>query len=155
VDSVGVCEISVFFLVWVMYLQRFSWPIKSCGTFASRKAGWNQQGAVVNMESTYYDLLAPTSYGGLSQFKPKGYTKKQVREWLQSQDTYTLHTPTRRRLSCLSMERPMDIGITRLYMSTSTWILCCKKTILSDALNPPSTGSQFHRLQRVSWEIVV
>ena len=49
------------------------------------------------MESTYYDLLAPTSYGGLSKFKPKGYTKKQVREWLQSQDRYTLHTPTRRR----------------------------------------------------------
>jgi hypothetical protein len=37
------------------------------------------------------------SYGGLSKFEPKGYTKKQVREWLQSQDTYTLHKPTRRR----------------------------------------------------------
>ena len=46
------------------------------------------------------DLLQPfssTSYGGLSKFKPKGYTKKQVREWLQSQDTYTLHKRTRRR----------------------------------------------------------
>ena len=42
------------------------------------------------MESTYYNLLAPASYGGLSKFEPKGYTKKQVREWLQSQDTYTL-----------------------------------------------------------------
>jgi hypothetical protein len=41
------------------------------------------------MESTYYNLLAPTSYGGLSKFKPKGYTKKEVKEWLQSQDTYT------------------------------------------------------------------
>jgi hypothetical protein len=49
------------------------------------------------MESTYYNLIAPASYGGLSKFKPKGYTKKQVREWLQSQDTYTLHKPTRRR----------------------------------------------------------
>ncbi len=47
------------------------------------------------MESTYYNLLAPASYGGLS--KPKGYTTKQVREWLQSQDTYALHKPTRRR----------------------------------------------------------
>ena len=27
----------------------------------------------------------------------KSYTKKHVREWLQSQDTYTLHKPTRRR----------------------------------------------------------
>jgi hypothetical protein len=49
------------------------------------------------MESTYYNLLAPANYGGLSKFKPKGYTKKQVRELLQSQDTYTLHNPTRRR----------------------------------------------------------
>ena len=51
------------------------------------------------MESTYYNLLAPTSYGGLSKFKPKGYTKKEVREWFQSQDTYTLYKPTRRRFS--------------------------------------------------------
>jgi hypothetical protein len=49
------------------------------------------------MESTYYNLLAPACYGGLSKFKPKGYAKKQVIEWLQSQDTYTLHKPTRRR----------------------------------------------------------
>ena len=42
------------------------------------------------MESTYYNLLAPASYGGLSKFEPKDYTKKQVREQLQSQDTYTL-----------------------------------------------------------------
>ena len=49
------------------------------------------------MESTYCNLLAPASYGGLSKFKPKGYMKKEVREWLQSQDTYTLHKPTRRR----------------------------------------------------------
>ena len=51
------------------------------------------------MESTYYNLSAPASYGGLSKFKPKGYTKKEVREWLQSQDTYTLHKPTRRRFT--------------------------------------------------------
>jgi hypothetical protein len=163
------------------------------------------------MESTYYNVVAPASYGGLSKIKPKGYTKKEVREWLQSQDTYTLHKPTRRRFpiceisvffssewcissgprdqsnlvehlflvrllrmfpilvdwsitgstfktevettkgavvnmestyynvvapasyewpetrlsksspSCLSMERPMHIAITRQYMSTSTW----------------------------------
>jgi hypothetical protein len=51
------------------------------------------------MESTYYNLSAPASYGGLSKFKPKGYTKKEVREWLQSQDTYTLHKPARRRFT--------------------------------------------------------
>ena len=51
------------------------------------------------MESTYYNVVAPASFGGLSKFKPKGYTKKEVREWLQSQDTYTLHKPTRRRFT--------------------------------------------------------
>ena len=49
------------------------------------------------MELIYYNVLAPASYVGLSKFKPKGYTKKQVREWLQCQDTCTLHKPTRRR----------------------------------------------------------
>ena len=49
------------------------------------------------MESTYYNVVAPASYGGLSKFKPKGYTKKEVGEWLQSHDRYTLHKPTRRR----------------------------------------------------------
>ena len=49
------------------------------------------------MVSTYYNLFAPASYGGLSKFKPKCYAKKEVREWLQSQDMYTLHKPTRRR----------------------------------------------------------
>ena len=56
-------------------------------------------GAVVNMKSTYHNLSAPASYGGLSKFKPKGYTKKEVKEWLQSQNTYTLHKPTRRRFT--------------------------------------------------------
>ena len=51
------------------------------------------------MESTYYKVVAPASYGGLSKFKPKGYTKNEVRECLQSQDTYTLHKPTRRRFT--------------------------------------------------------
>ena len=70
---------------------------KKSRTRSTFKTGWDHEGAVVNMESTYYNLLAPASYGGLSKFEPKDYTKKQVREWLQSQDTYTLHKPTRRR----------------------------------------------------------
>ena len=49
------------------------------------------------MESTYCNLVAPASYEGLSKFKPNGYTKKEVREWLQSQVTYTVHKPIRRR----------------------------------------------------------
>ena len=49
------------------------------------------------IESSYYNVVDPASYGGLSKYKPKGYTKKEVREWLQTQDAYTLHKPTRRR----------------------------------------------------------
>lgn len=49
------------------------------------------------MESLYYDLSAPGSYGGLQKFKPKGYTKREVKDWLQTQDPYTLHKPIRRR----------------------------------------------------------
>ena len=53
--------------------------------------------SVIVMESEYYHLLIPGSYGGLNKFRPKGYTKKEVKQWLQSQDPYTLHKPTRRR----------------------------------------------------------
>ena len=49
------------------------------------------------MESKYYHLPGPGSYGGLNKFQPKGHTTKQVREWLQTQDAYTLHKPPRRR----------------------------------------------------------
>ena len=49
------------------------------------------------MESKYYHVPAPGSYGGVNKFKPKGYTKKEVKQWLQTQDAYTLHKPTRRR----------------------------------------------------------
>jgi hypothetical protein len=31
----------------------------------------------------------------LLSFARTGYTKKEIKEWLQSQDTYTLHKPTR------------------------------------------------------------
>ena len=51
------------------------------------------------MEAIYYNVVAPASYGGLSKFKPKCYTKNEGRECLQSEDTYTLHKPTRRRFT--------------------------------------------------------
>jgi IS30 family transposase len=49
------------------------------------------------MELSYYNVVAPASYGGLSKFKPKGYTKKETKDWLQTQDAYILQNPTRRR----------------------------------------------------------
>ena len=48
-----------------------------------------KKGAVVYMESTYYNVVAPASYGGWSKFKPKGYTKK------KSENGYSLRTRTR------------------------------------------------------------
>ena len=49
------------------------------------------------MESSHYNVVALASYGGLNKFRPKGYTKKETKDWLQTQDAYTLHKPTRRR----------------------------------------------------------
>jgi hypothetical protein len=49
------------------------------------------------MESSYYNVVALASYGGLNKFRPKGYTKKETKDWLQTQYAYTLHKPTRRR----------------------------------------------------------
>jgi hypothetical protein len=49
------------------------------------------------MELSYYNVVAPASYGGLSKFKPKGDTKKETKDWLQTQDAYILQNPTRRR----------------------------------------------------------
>ena len=53
--------------------------------------------SVAAMESSYYNVVALASYGGLNKFRPKGYTKKDTKDWLQTQDAYTLHKPTRRR----------------------------------------------------------
>jgi len=49
------------------------------------------------MESSYYNVVAIASYGGLNKFRPKGYKKKDTKDWLQTHDAYTLHKPTRRR----------------------------------------------------------
>ena len=49
------------------------------------------------MESSYCNVVAPANYGGLSKFKPKGNTKKETKDWLQTQDAYILQNPTRRR----------------------------------------------------------
>jgi len=50
------------------------------------------------MESIYYDPSAAGSYGGvqpLARYSKKPDTK--TREWLKSQDAYTLHKPIRHR----------------------------------------------------------
>jgi len=46
----------------------------------------------------YYDPSRPGSYGGVKAlWKAVGGKKKDVEEWLKTQDTYTLHRPSRKR----------------------------------------------------------
>jgi transposase InsO family protein len=51
----------------------------------------------------YYDVRTPGSYGGVNALyrtmksKDKSITKKQIVDWLATQDAYTLHKPIRRR----------------------------------------------------------
>ncbi|XP_078682397.1 uncharacterized protein LOC144916874 [Branchiostoma floridae x Branchiostoma belcheri] len=49
----------------------------------------------------YYDPRNPAGYGSVDQLhravKRHGIKRRQVEEWLSSQDTYTLHKPIRRR----------------------------------------------------------
>ena len=46
----------------------------------------------------YYDPKHPASYGSVQNLaQATGSTVKEAREWLQSQDTYTLHKPIRKR----------------------------------------------------------
>ena len=46
----------------------------------------------------YYDPNHPASYGSVQNLaKATGSTMQQARDWLQSQDTYTLHKPIKKR----------------------------------------------------------
>ena|SRR5436190_2670640 len=54
-------------------------------------------------EDLYYDPSNPASYGGVKALlhtarKHGKVTQRQVVEWLQSQDTYTLHKPVRKKI---------------------------------------------------------
>ena len=47
--------------------------------------------------SVYYDPSNPGSFGGLQKFwKEVGGSKQQVKDWLKTQATYTLHRPARK-----------------------------------------------------------
>ena len=50
------------------------------------------------LEKAYYDLDEPTSYGSVDRLaKSAGTSKEKTREWLESQDAYTLHRPVKRK----------------------------------------------------------
>ena len=55
----------------------------------------------MELKDIYYDVRNPASYGSVRKLwlaaRKYGYTQKQVKEWLQSQDTYTLHKQKRKR----------------------------------------------------------
>ena len=48
------------------------------------------------LKQAYYDAASPGSFGGLEQIKPPKTSLKKVREWAQTQPTYTLHKPVRK-----------------------------------------------------------
>lgn len=53
---------------------------------------------IKNYASVYYDPSNPGSFGGLHKFwKEVGGSKRAAKEWLQTQATYTLHRPARKR----------------------------------------------------------
>ena len=52
------------------------------------------------LEKLYYDIEDPASYGGVQKLsKRSGISPEIVREWLSTQDTYTLHKPIRRKFN--------------------------------------------------------
>jgi hypothetical protein len=91
------------------------------------------------MESSYYNVVAPASYGGLNKFRPKGYT---TWKWLGR--LLLNFSP-----SCLSTERPMRISIRHQCTSISIQNLCYKMLICpSQAFQVIfKTGRQPIRLQ--------
>ena len=59
------------------------------------------------LEKLYYDARNPASFSGIDAIyrevnkrrkKSKVITRKEIREWLKTQDSYTLHKPARRRM---------------------------------------------------------
>lgn len=54
--------------------------------------------STLNFEQSYYDVEQPTGYTGgtnlLKKFKNK-VPQEDIKNWLQAQDTYTLHKPIR------------------------------------------------------------
>ena len=55
------------------------------------------------LKKIYYDERHPAGYGSINSLyrqartDGKKYTMKQIREWLEGQETYTLHKPIRKR----------------------------------------------------------
>ena len=65
------------------------------------------------MDKVYYDVSHPASYGGVSKLaKYSKVSTKDAREWLKSQDAYTLHKPTR---SKFRRRRTITKGINDLF----------------------------------------
>jgi hypothetical protein len=50
------------------------------------------------MEKVYYEVNQPGSYGGIRPLiRYSGLSASSVKNWLQSQDAYTLHHPVRKK----------------------------------------------------------
>ena len=53
-----------------------------------------------SLNKVYYDVKVPGSFGGVDSLKRASkQSRKSVKKWLESQDTYTLHKPIRHKIS--------------------------------------------------------
>ena len=55
---------------------------------------------IIALGNFYYDPKHPAGFGSVAKLvKASKYKKKFVKEWLSSQNTYTLHKPDRKKFS--------------------------------------------------------
>lgn len=66
----------------------------------------NQIALYQAVKNVYYNPAHPAGFGGISRLVQTCQNKKRIKEWLQSQRTYTLHKPVRKRYET----RPYKVG---------------------------------------------
>src|SRR2546425_13236096 len=64
-----------------------------------------------SLKDIYYDPALPGSFGGVSALS-KATDRKDVKDWLVSQETYTLHKPVRRKFK---RRRTICVGVDHLW----------------------------------------
>src|SRR3989441_7189061 len=76
-----------------------------------------------SLKDIYYDPALPGSFGGVSALS-KASDRKDVKEWVVSQETYTLHKPVRRKFKrrktiCVGMDHLWQVDLADLTSLTA------------------------------------
>lgn len=85
VTAVVVAILVVFLLPWIFNFMR-------------KNSGKRKDKDEAQLAKVYYDPTQPEAFGGAEKLE-KRFPKAEVRKWLASQPTYTLHKPMRRRFT--------------------------------------------------------